>query len=721
MVMENERGKTYLDAMQGLVTSRSLNLTKNFTCILYLLIFAGNSTNLLAADLWGKTVEVYGTGGLGLRAWTNTCSDGYVLKADGTKGEVVSSTSSLCSSFNRWKIRWAGESVERWSAEDYLRVVIPDLTISGTVSLSSNVVAAGRQVMVSCVLTNVGEGRARDFGTTVQLYRTNPVQLVTSVAEIETFFVNSHNARMFSHILDIPSAAAPALYFVYVEVDAGNSTGQTNYANDVKKSVVFSVIASQFTVAATSGSGGSVSPSGNQSVAAFGGVTFTAFPDAAFMVDSWTVNGVLSQSGGTSFTQNNVVSNSSVVVTFKQIPYSLSVASTLNGVEWNGPIVFKIQGPETLDGNATPFAVDNRPSGDYRVSYVSDGPANAYLSRVEAAPASIAQSASPKSNPVAILLRFFLRFISHSPTQVPVPDPNGYVVRQVGQPQGGYRLEHKRIVTENWRFLQASISENSLVAFRDTEMNRNAEGYYRIVPERSDSEALFRFPLLGFTPYTVTIASIFDHDVAKPAPGDALDHGCSNGIIVAYTGETGSFSGDLSRRSVWSHGGESMGCYDETLYGFKNNENAAFRINSHYNGGGSTSVDGVNTPKFLFYDGHTGYDYPAPANTEVIAAADGTVSSGSYSDDGVEISHPDGYKTYYLHLKNRIATGTTIVGGKTVIGKVLLDHLHFTVKLNGRRLDPYGWEGPPNQDPWKINGQDNKNLWKDFKTTDVNQ
>lgn len=84
-----------------------------------------------------------------------------------------------------------------------------------------------------------------------------------------------------------------------------------------------------------------------------------------------------------------------------------------------------------------------------------------------------------------------------------------------------------------------------------------------------------------------------------------------------------------------------------------------FLVNNHY-------VGATGGKKYLNYDGHPGYDYPVPVNTEVYAAAEGTIHKAEWNvyppgherageDAGggyyIKIKHNDGaYYTSYLHL-----------------------------------------------------------------------
>ncbi len=179
-----------------------------------------------AADLSGKTVEVYDTGGIGLRAWTSTCSGTYVNKADGTRGLVVSSSSQSCDGYNRWQVRWSGDSTDRWSAEDWLRVVPCDLGIAGSVNVTPTPVVQGGRITVSCIITNVGQGYAPPSGTTITVFRAASFDWVTSVDSIETLGVAPGSSITFSYELTLPNDIPAGNYVVHVEVDSRRHVGE---------------------------------------------------------------------------------------------------------------------------------------------------------------------------------------------------------------------------------------------------------------------------------------------------------------------------------------------------------------------------------------------------------------------------------------------------------------------------------------------------------------
>jgi hypothetical protein len=70
----------------------------------------------------GTTIRVQGTGTSGLKAWSNSSSVSpatYVVKPEGAVGTIVAGP-VFAEGYNRWEVRWKGETGTRWSAEDWL-------------------------------------------------------------------------------------------------------------------------------------------------------------------------------------------------------------------------------------------------------------------------------------------------------------------------------------------------------------------------------------------------------------------------------------------------------------------------------------------------------------------------------------------------------------------------------------------------------------------------
>ena len=98
---------------------------------------------------------------------------------------------------------------------------------------------------------------------------------------------------------------------------------------------------------------------------------------------------------------------------------------------------------------------------------------------------------------------------------------------------------------------------------------------------------------------------------------------------------------------------------------------------------------------------HNGIDITAEAGTPVVAAAAGTVYT-VYEDETmghtVVIRHEDGYTTRYASLDaevtvapgQAVAMGEKIgtVGSSALLETALGDHVHFSVSLNDKDMDP---------------------------------
>lgn len=136
-----------------------------------------------------------------------------------------------------------------------------------------------------------------------------------------------------------------------------------------------------------------------------------------------------------------------------------------------------------------------------------------------------------------------------------------------------------------------------------------------------------------------------------------------------------------------------------------------------------------------YYRSHSGYDYPRPLGSAVLAAADGIATFEPETETAgggnvIKIDHGNGYQTWYEHLSlNNIIVGkknTSVVVSKgQKIGEVGMSgntngpHIHFSVfkdiNANGSfsddypygLVDPLGWEGLQ-ADPWTTYGSGSK-------------
>lgn len=97
---------------------------------------------------------------------------------------------------------------------------------------------------------------------------------------------------------------------------------------------------------------------------------------------------------------------------------------------------------------------------------------------------------------------------------------------------------------------------------------------------------------------------------------------------------------------------------------------------------------------------HNGVDFAAPKGTAIYAAYDGEVVAASYSatmGNYVMINHGDGLYTIYMHASALyVKKGDMAVKGDTIAavgstGRSTGNHLHFSVRLNGSYVSPWGY------------------------------
>jgi murein DD-endopeptidase MepM/ murein hydrolase activator NlpD len=94
---------------------------------------------------------------------------------------------------------------------------------------------------------------------------------------------------------------------------------------------------------------------------------------------------------------------------------------------------------------------------------------------------------------------------------------------------------------------------------------------------------------------------------------------------------------------------------------------------------------------------HTGSDYPLPAGTPVLAAADGTVVLAQelfYPGNAVFIDHGDGLLSMYFHLSEiNVQAGQEVSKGDRIgqvgtTGRSTGPHLFFGIRWHNARIDP---------------------------------
>jgi len=106
-------------------------------------------------------------------------------------------------------------------------------------------------------------------------------------------------------------------------------------------------------------------------------------------------------------------------------------------------------------------------------------------------------------------------------------------------------------------------------------------------------------------------------------------------------------------------------------------------------------------PFYKTMSDHTGIDLLSGVGTEIIATANGTVTSLVKSDrdrgNQIKIDHNNGFVTYYAHLGDILVRDAQRVSRGMVIARVgnsglsFAPHLHYEVRYNGKIMDPVNY------------------------------
>lgn len=101
---------------------------------------------------------------------------------------------------------------------------------------------------------------------------------------------------------------------------------------------------------------------------------------------------------------------------------------------------------------------------------------------------------------------------------------------------------------------------------------------------------------------------------------------------------------------------------------------------------------------------HTGVDMAAPGGTPILAAYDGVVVQAAYNasmGNYVMIDHGSELYTIYMHAqKLMVSAGDEVARGEQIAtvgttGRSTGNHLHFSVRLNGSYVSPWGYITKP--------------------------
>ena len=110
---------------------------------------------------------------------------------------------------------------------------------------------------------------------------------------------------------------APSASFTFNNVTANHTISATFTANS-------------YTISASAGVGGTISPSGNVTVSHGSNQTFTISPTGGYAIANVMVDGV-SQGAVSSYTFSNVTANHSISASFSQITYTINASASAGG------------------------------------------------------------------------------------------------------------------------------------------------------------------------------------------------------------------------------------------------------------------------------------------------------------------------------------------------------------------------------------------------------
>jgi hypothetical protein len=109
-----------------------------------------------------------------------------------------------------------------------------------------------------------------------------------------------------------------------------NSAG-TTITMDANYAVQANFAINQYTIIASAGPGGNISPAGDVTKNYGSNQMFTATPDTGYTVDKWTVDGNEVQTGGTTYTLNNITAAHTISVTFLVQTFYITAMADANG------------------------------------------------------------------------------------------------------------------------------------------------------------------------------------------------------------------------------------------------------------------------------------------------------------------------------------------------------------------------------------------------------
>jgi hypothetical protein len=417
-----------------------------------LLVLIGSQSSVIAQTFTkGDIVEVYNTGGIGLRVRNAPCGDRIGNEPDGSIGIILEGPVYCVlegTGYYWWRIRWS-DGMQGWSAQNWLRKLsLPWIT---SASPSPSTIPPGGTVTLTYNVTNldkeIGGAIAPLLGASIQLSGGGPVLSDPANDRKATIPPGSSSV---SRPFVVPATAAPGTYDLLVSLVADvNNNGRIDPEDRTWDLKVFPRVLQvrvtcTYYIFPTSQSFSSAGGSGSVNVTAPSGCPWTATSNASWITitsgssgnGNGTVNySVASNPSTTPRTGTMTIAGQTFTVTQDPpLPGTIQVNATLNGATWSGSVSYRLTGPQTIDGTTVPATFSNRPTGSYTLNYQSGGPSGATLT-------SITPSATQTLNSGGTIT-FTLNFTTsqQNPVRLRAPwDSGQYWVPQTydGHPQPG--------------------------------------------------------------------------------------------------------------------------------------------------------------------------------------------------------------------------------------------------------------------------------------------
>ncbi len=226
---------------------------------------------------------------------------------------------------------------------------------TGTFTLSSNLSdkVCGRDYYAYIIAEDVNGEKETDYAST-------PVSITVPAPKYAVTVTNGSGSGQYAQgeTVTITASAAPSgQQFKEWEIVSGNitlasSTSEitsfTMPAEEVSVKAIYEAVpVTEYSITATVGANGTISPSGAVKVTAGGSQTFTISPSSGYVIDTLKVDGI-EVTAATSYTFSDVNTNHTIEVTFKQESQTPGVTAPSTTTQPGNSAL------HTVTGNATP-------------------------------------------------------------------------------------------------------------------------------------------------------------------------------------------------------------------------------------------------------------------------------------------------------------------------------------------------------------------------------